>query len=270
MLQDLRFARTLIIAPHPDDDAIAAGGLIQRILCRGGEVRVVFITDGDNNPWPQRLIQRKWFLDRDDRRSWGALRQEEALCSLARFGMNERAAAFLGFPDQRIAGLARRGDLRLRQALEDHIARFDPTLVVSPSSLDLHADHRAIAWFAHAAAAERQMVTYVVHGSAPANRLACRLQLTDRERQCKREAIECHQSQLLLSRERFLSYAGATELFYEAEFDLVAIDSLIRERLTEIRHAMRVIFGGYPSRSDSGIQPAADIQHGTGDISGLL
>src|SRR5205823_12408713 len=39
--------RILIVAPHPDDEALAAGGLIQRAVARGARVRIVILTDGD-------------------------------------------------------------------------------------------------------------------------------------------------------------------------------------------------------------------------------
>ena len=59
--------RAVILAPHPDDDVIDAGGLMQRVLATGGEVRVVFVTDGENNPWPQRYLERKLFVTAKDR-----------------------------------------------------------------------------------------------------------------------------------------------------------------------------------------------------------
>src|SRR2546430_8971449 len=101
--------RTLIIAPHPDDEVIGAGGLIQR----AGTVRVVFATAGENNPWPQRVMQRKWFISAADRAEWAALRRREAAASLEALGVPDGCATFLGFRDQEIMPLARRGDQRL-------------------------------------------------------------------------------------------------------------------------------------------------------------
>ncbi len=252
----------MIIAPHPDDDAIATGGLIQRTVATGCELRVVFVTDGENNPWPQRFTERKWFLGAQDRASWGAMRRREALCSLARLGVGERSAIFLAFPDQGIATLARRADLRLRDAVRKVVNDFEPTLIVSPSSFDLHADHRAIAYYVHSAAPNAAITTYIVHGERPADRLACRIELTSGERSRKREAIECHASQLALSRERFLSYAGPAESLYAAEFDVVRVESAARERINVLRYAMRVLFGMYPAPDGSGVEPAADVQDG--------
>ena len=42
--------RLLVIAPHPDDEVLGAGGLMQRVHAGGGTVRVVYLTDGDGYP----------------------------------------------------------------------------------------------------------------------------------------------------------------------------------------------------------------------------
>ena len=88
-----------------------------------------------------------------------------------------------------------------------------------------------------------EIVTYVVHGSGPPSRLHFSLDLTASEQQRKREAIQCHRSQLLLSRGRFLAYARATEDFFEPEFDLVCTESRAKERVGALRHSCRVLFG---------------------------
>jgi len=234
--------------------------LIQHVLAVRGDVHVVFVTDGENNPWPQRYMERKVFLKAGDRAKWGAMRRREALCSLARLGMSERSATFLAFPDQGIANLARRADMRLRDAFREIIENIQPTLIVSPSSFDLHADHRAISYYAHSAAPDATITTYVIHGNAPEKRLACHIELTNCEQQRKQEAIECHVSQLALSRNRFLSYARRTESFHTAEFDLVRVESVARVWMTAFEHSVRVLFGAYPRNTQSGVQTAADVQ----------
>lgn len=263
-------ARTLIVAPHPDDDAIGAGGLIQRAVAGGARVRVVFATDGESNAWPQRVMHKKLVIKKHDRAQWGAMRREEALEALARLGVERDAARFLGFPDQKIAALARAGCPRLLDALRAVIDEFQPTLIVSPSSRDLHADHRALAWFVHRAAGESTpIVTYVIHGDPREERMAVRIDLTPREQLWKRQAIECHKSQLLLSRERFLSYARRVESFYAAEHDVVGVDTAAARWMAAVRHAGRVLFGSYDA-GDSGVEAAADVQDGAGDVAGLL
>jgi LmbE family N-acetylglucosaminyl deacetylase len=42
--------RLMIFSPHPDDESLGAGGLIQRVLKAGGRVKVVFMTNGDGFP----------------------------------------------------------------------------------------------------------------------------------------------------------------------------------------------------------------------------
>ncbi|HEV2721042.1 MAG TPA: PIG-L family deacetylase [Thermoanaerobaculia bacterium] len=262
--------RLLIVAPHPDDDAIGAGGLIQRAVAGGAKLRVVIATDGENNPWPQRVMHKKLVIRKNDRARWGAMRREEALEALARLGVERDAARFLGFPDNQVATLARAGCPRVLDALRAVIDEFQPTLIVSPSSRDLHADHRALAYFVHRAAGEAvPIVTYVIHGDPLAEQTAVRLHLTPREQLWKRQAIECHKSQLLLSRERFLSYARPVESFYAAEHDAVHADTWSEEWTAALRHAGRVLFGSYDP-GDSGVQPAADVQDGAGDVAGLL
>src|SRR5438552_16950163 len=39
--------RLLVVAPHPDDEVLAAGGLMARILRQPGTVHVVVATDGE-------------------------------------------------------------------------------------------------------------------------------------------------------------------------------------------------------------------------------
>jgi LmbE family N-acetylglucosaminyl deacetylase len=236
------FDRTLVIAPHPDDESIATGGLLQRAIAEGGDVRIVFVTDGDNNPWPLRYLKKKLRITDADRAEWGALRREESRRALAALGIPLSSAIFLGFPDRRLIGMVRAGDLRVRDALATVINEFEPSLLVLPSAFDLHADHRAISWLAHGAASGRNVVTHVIHGKPPRGRLALRLELTTEETARKRAAIECHQSQLVLSRKRFLSYARPVEEFYQAEFD-VGLRSRLHDWTCAVRHAARVVRG---------------------------
>ena len=262
--------RTMIVAPHPDDDVIAAGGLIQRVVANGGEVSVVYVTDGENNPWPQRYMKRKWMLGADDRAEWGAMRRREALASLERLRVPSEATRFLAFPDQKITALARRGDMRLRDELRQAIESFRPTLIVSPSGRDVHSDHRTIAWFTHAAAGAIDVTTYVVHSAPRADRLIGTVILSEREQRRKREAIECHASQLLLSRARFMAHAGPTESFCAPEFDLVRVDSTVRQWSLALAHALGVVTGAVPAPIGSRVQPTADVQDRAGDVTGLL
>lgn len=236
--------RVLILATHPDDDVIGAGGLIQRSVAGGGSVRILFITGGESNEWPQRVMLKKWRVTAADREAWAQLRRGEALRSLERVGAPPDCSFFLAYPDQHVSELAHNDDMRLRDDLYRHGTEFRPTLVISPSFFDVHTDHHASAWFAHKAfGPEIPIATYIVHGDPPAMRVLFTIQLTSSEQQTKLDAIVCHESQLLLSRRRFLGYARPTETFYAAEHDVVHLDSPMQERLAVWSHAARVVIG---------------------------
>ena len=64
-------SRLMLIAPHPDDEALACGIILQHAVRADAPIRVVYATDGDDNPWPQRVLERKWRLNAADRKRWG-------------------------------------------------------------------------------------------------------------------------------------------------------------------------------------------------------
>jgi LmbE family N-acetylglucosaminyl deacetylase len=224
-LTPTRADRLLVLAPHPDDETLATGGLLQRAQAAGAEVRVLFVTDGENNPWAQRATERRWRIAGADRERWGERRRGEALAALACLGISPWQTAFLGFPDQGIHGLLLAGDEDLAETLGGEIERFRPTLLVAPSLEDLHPDHSALAVFVRLALArldatlrpprERQ---FIVHHDGPlaVSGRGARLDLAPEECGRKRRAILCHASQLRLRRGALLSFAAAAELYFTA------------------------------------------------------
>ena len=90
--------RLLVFAPHPDDESLACGALIQRALSAGASVHVVIATNGDANPWPQRLVERRWHLDRASVDRWGAMRMGEARAALQALGVGDDHVQFLDGP----------------------------------------------------------------------------------------------------------------------------------------------------------------------------
>lgn len=244
-IDDLPIGRVLIFAPHPDDESLGVGALLAGAAKRGAAIRVIFLTDGDNNPWPQRVARRRWRITADDHRSWGRLRRREARRALVRLGVDPGAAAFFGLPDDRLARLERR---HLVELIRDTIADFDPTLLVIPSIDDFHPDHRAAhRAILHAVAMTRMpmILSYIVHGQAtPAYRaVAPGAEFMDR----KRAAIGCHSSQLLLSRGRFLRYAARTEQFAVIESLNVPEESRTTRWMAKLHHVISV-FPGVPRR----------------------
>ncbi|WP_395748315.1 PIG-L deacetylase family protein [Prosthecobacter sp.] len=211
-------ARVMVFAPHPDDEALGCGGLIQHAVALGAAVRVVFQTDGDNNPWPQRYVEQRWSIDEDCRRRWGARRRLEAGRSVQTLGLQAEDAVFFGLPDQ---GLTRLWDERDEAALALHVAEletFRPTLLVVPSQDDNHPDHEGSYALIQEAMKRAGMAlpqwAYLIH-----RRWFCpeasgmTLELTLRQKARKLAAIECHETQLFLSSARFCGYARDQEIF---------------------------------------------------------
>jgi len=222
-----RGERLLLLAPHPDDETLAAGALLQRTLAHGGRALVVLATDGDNNPWTQRLVERRIRIGPVDSARFGQRRRAEALAALAELGLSETDAVFLGLPDQAITDLVIAGDQAAAERLADVFRSWQATLLVLPSLYDLHPDHSALAVLTRLALERAapgpapQVLSYIVHKTrgmnvppaADAPEVAC-LEPTAKEMAGKRRAILRHATQLTVHRRKFLAFAGRPEVFF--------------------------------------------------------
>jgi LmbE family N-acetylglucosaminyl deacetylase len=212
-------SRLLVFAPHPDDETLATGELIQHALASGAAVRVVFATDGDNNPWPQRWVERRWHIDRDARARWGARRRSEAEGALAALGMPAGSFRFLGWPDLGLTHALERDDAAV-DTLTEEIAAFAPTHVAMPSLHDRHPDHGALRVLVELALdkanAKVERLGYVVHGRE-ADSGDWRLPRDEARHARKLAALMAHTSQISLSRKRLLRWASVPEVFERAE-----------------------------------------------------
>lgn len=91
--------RLLVFSPHPDDETLAAAGLIQRVIERGGSVRVVWMTNGDGFLDGVRSEYDITEPSDHDFIEYGKMRQEEAIRAMEELGLEEGDCVFLGFPD---------------------------------------------------------------------------------------------------------------------------------------------------------------------------
>ena len=213
----------VILAPHPDDECLGTGGLIQQVLQAGGKVHVIFITNGDNNPWPQRFVERRWLIGSTERQRWGQRRKLEAQKSLEVLSNGQAAAEFLELPDAGILKLLQSGNRHLSQVIAQRLLQLQPDLLVSPSELDRHPDHRATQAFASDAHKMTQRpcerISYLIHrpwGMKVLNNAKpdLLLPLTEHQQSQKLQAIQCHETQMALSESRFCKFAQAAEPFY--------------------------------------------------------
>jgi LmbE family N-acetylglucosaminyl deacetylase len=168
--------RLIVVAPHPDDELLGAGGLMQRVVSSGGALLVIYLTDGDGYPEGVQAQDHVALPTADDFRDYGKRRQHEARDALEALGLGSYSFRFLGFPDGGLCRLTttywseRAASFRspftrldrpprseivvpdtryrgedLTQELATLIDRFQPTAVLVPRREDQHPDHCA-AW----------------------------------------------------------------------------------------------------------------------------
>jgi LmbE family N-acetylglucosaminyl deacetylase len=162
----------VVLAPHPDDEALGAAGVLEAAVHAHARTTVVIATDGeagrDHSHVPHDLP---------------AARDAESLRALARIGVPATSVHFLHYADGGLAAAwsdrwttTRRDGTTAsgRDVLDDLEAAIGdraPSALVVPSVLDEHGDHRGLARFALLAVlAERQRWTgvrvlgYLIHG----------------------------------------------------------------------------------------------------------
>lgn len=183
--------RAVVVAPHPDDEILMVGGVLQQLSQQGRALLLVAVTDGTASHagsmmWPpERLAQE---------------RPLESLAALETLGLHAVPIVRLGLPDGGVS--------RQRLQLANHLGTvLRPTDVVFTTwRHDGHPDHEA-AGYACAAAAEKVGATLIEvpvwawHWAHPGDvrvpwHRARRFDLDDETVQRKRQAVQAFVSQL--------------------------------------------------------------------------
>jgi glycosyltransferase involved in cell wall biosynthesis/LmbE family N-acetylglucosaminyl deacetylase len=129
---------SLIIAPHPDDEALGCGGTMAALTGAGRQVGVVFMTDGG-------------LAGPGGRRMTASERNEEARQACEVLGVKPANTWMFDFPDGGLGRNSAEATERLRAVLDE----FAPRRVFVPHSNDVHPDHVASYRITMAALAER-------------------------------------------------------------------------------------------------------------------
>ena len=175
----------VVIAAHPDDEVLGAGGIMCLLAAAGVRLRLVSVTDGEaSHPGiaePHVLAQR---------------RLSETATALRVLGAHGVEVVRLRLPDTGLAGC----EGEIAALLRNLTAGFD--IVLAPWDQDVHADHEAVGRAARLAS--QRTLSYPVwmwHWAFPGDPRvpwdrAVRVPLTPWVAGLKRRAIGCFASQL--------------------------------------------------------------------------
>ena len=189
----------VVIAPHPDDEALGAGGLISHFVENGNTVDVILLTMGDGFVQDAERYYLSFDVTAAEYINLGYRRKRETLDAMAVLGVSADHVHFFGFPD---GGLDRLlldhwdsepmcssttkvsyapyidsyGEnspylgRTLLTLLRQLLVQLRPTWIVSPSAYDEHPDHWATGAFARLAGTDLanpvKHFSYLVHWPA--------------------------------------------------------------------------------------------------------
>jgi LmbE family N-acetylglucosaminyl deacetylase len=178
------WSSAVILAAHPDDEVLGAGGIISLLAAAGARLRLIAVTDGEaSHPG-------------GDSPALARRRARERADALRVLGASAAEVVRLGLPDASLEGR----DGGIAAAIGELAAGFDVCL--APWERDVHADHEAVGRAARRVAT--QVFWYPVwmwHWAAPADqrvpwRRAVRVLLPPAVADRKRAAVRCFRSQL--------------------------------------------------------------------------
>jgi LmbE family N-acetylglucosaminyl deacetylase len=118
--------RVLVVAAHPDDEALGCGGTIANHVNRGDIVQVLFLADGE--------AARKGTARPKSRI---VSRMQSAIRASLDLGANR--PIFLGLPDNQLDSIPL---LHITRKIETVALKFSPTVVYTHHGGDLNIDHQ--------------------------------------------------------------------------------------------------------------------------------
>lgn len=211
--------RLLIFAPHPDDEVLAAGGLMALAKQVGADVRIIVATDGN-------------------KRGLKNIRHQETKQAVSVLGIKPESVIFWDYPDAGLKQYAYELPRKISQVLD----AYKPTIIVVPSPADNHSDHSVLGAvlmsYLKAGDYQAEVLEYLVHfryyprpeglyknryllppvALITGDKQWLKLVLTPEIIDLKHEAILKYRSQLRvpLLRALLLSFVRKNELFLKA------------------------------------------------------
>ncbi len=123
--------RAVIVAPHPDDEVLGCGGLLQGLATLGRAIQLISVTDGSaSHPGSER-----WSAER-----LSIVRPQESAQGLHRLGLPLHSLKWLraGFADSKVA----EREAQLVEFIQRHLKATD--VVFATWREDGHCDHEAV------------------------------------------------------------------------------------------------------------------------------
>jgi LmbE family N-acetylglucosaminyl deacetylase/glycosyltransferase involved in cell wall biosynthesis len=124
---ELSAGRILVLAAHPDDEILGAGGALALNAEKAEAIRIWIATDGTRQEGA------------DPAAEYGERRRDESRKAAAILGLDP--PEFGSLPDRELSSRAAQLDSEIARLVAD----FKPDLVFCPSPVEIHPDHRALA-----------------------------------------------------------------------------------------------------------------------------
>ncbi len=126
---------TLVLAPHPDDEALGCGALLaQRAAC-GARTIVVYFTSGEGSHRGHSKLAPA---------DVASLRQAEARKAMASIGLHAESLRFCGAPDGRLNALSQSERATWTACLGRLLAEVRPAELMLPCRNDGSSEHEAV------------------------------------------------------------------------------------------------------------------------------
>jgi LmbE family N-acetylglucosaminyl deacetylase len=186
----------VVVAPHPDDESLACGGLIAEACRQGLHGTVVIVSDGvgshpNSKAYPPDRLR--------------SLREQEAKRAGAELGLNPADMLFLGLPDRFVPSEGEAAE-RAIDAIVDCALEIGAGSIFVSWRHDPHCDHEAsyrIAREAQRRVGKLRLFEYVVWGHTlpPSSEIdfmlsGFKINLDAEALERKRRAIAAHRSQI--------------------------------------------------------------------------
>ncbi len=130
----LNFGKTLVVAPHPDDESLGCGGAIALLREFEREVRVLVLSDGTlSHPNSAKFPPEKL----------RELREKEMLDALEILGVPSERVSFFRYRDRDVPNAGSENWLEAVEKCRGYLRENQPETILVPWRRDPHPDHRA-------------------------------------------------------------------------------------------------------------------------------